>query len=79
MTLFEFILVMVSPVPAIAVTRLLQGVAAIMHRREDVEADWVPVSWAICLFVLAAANWCPRRLVPSSDGLSDEGNRPAPD
>jgi hypothetical protein len=57
MTLFEFILVMVSLVLAIGVTHLLQGVAAIVHHRKELDFSWVPLSWAAYLFLVSAAHW----------------------
>ena len=57
MTLFEFILVMVTLILAIGVTQLLQGVAAIVHDRGELEIAWVPLVWAAYLFLLSAAHW----------------------
>ncbi len=57
MTLFEFILVMVSLILAIGVTHLLKGVAEIARYRETLKFDWVPLAWAASLFVLSAAHW----------------------
>ena len=57
MTLFEFILVLVSLILAIGVTQLLQGVAKIVRYRKDLRQNWVPVCWMATLFVLTAAHW----------------------
>jgi len=57
MSLFEFILVMVSLILAIGVTQLLQGVAALAHHPEERDFDWVPLAWASYLFLLSAAHW----------------------
>ncbi|MFV1988926.1 MAG: hypothetical protein ACC682_16770 [Gemmatimonadota bacterium] len=57
MTLFEFILVMVSLILAIGVTHLLQGVAAIVQQRKELDFSWVPLVWASYLFLVTAAHW----------------------
>ncbi len=57
MSLFEFILVMVSLILAIGVTHLLRGVAAIVQNRETLQLDWVPLTWAASLFILSALHW----------------------
>ena len=57
MTLFEFILVLVSLILAIGVTQLLQGVANIVRFRKELRRNWVPLCWMATLFVLTAAHW----------------------
>jgi hypothetical protein len=57
MTLFEFILVMVSLILAIGITQLLQGIASIVQRRRAVEFSWVPLAWSAYLFLLSVAHW----------------------
>ncbi len=60
MTMFEFILVMVSLILAIAVTHLLHGLARVARYRETLETDWVPLAWAGSLFILSALHWWAR-------------------
>ncbi len=57
MTLFEFILVMVSLVLAIGVTHLLQGVVNIVRHREAIALEWVRLVWAASLFSSSAVYW----------------------
>lgn len=57
MSLFEFILVMISLVLAIGVTHLLQSVASMVRLRRTLQADWVVVTWMATLFLLSAAYW----------------------
>ena len=57
MTLFEFILVLVSLILAIGVTQLLRGVANVVRYRDELKLSWVPLCWAGTLFLLTAAHW----------------------
>ncbi len=57
MSLFEFILVMISLVLAIGVTHLLQAVASMVLLRRLLQVDWVVVTWVVTLFILSAAYW----------------------
>lgn len=57
MSLFEFILVMVSLVLAIAMTHLLEGVARVVRERRRFEVDRITPVWAAFLFVLSIAHW----------------------
>ena len=57
MTLFEFILVMVSLVLAIGVTHVLQGIVNIVRRREAIALEWVRLVWAASLFFASAVYW----------------------
>ena len=57
MSLFEFILVMVSLVLAIGVTHLLQGIVNIVRHREAIALEWVRLVWAASLFSASAVYW----------------------
>ncbi|MGQ0659468.1 hypothetical protein [Sphingosinicella sp.] len=57
MDLFNFILVMVSLILAIGVTHLIQRVAEIIRIRDTVPLDWLQLTWALSLFLLAALYW----------------------
>ncbi len=57
MSLFEFILVIVSLILAIGVTRLLEGFIVVVRERDARQVDWVPLAWGGHLFVLVAAHW----------------------
>ena len=57
MSLFEFVLVMVSLVLAIGVTHLLREVAAIVRHRDSLELDWIPLTWVATLFLYAVSYW----------------------
>lgn len=57
MTLFEFILVLVSLILAIGVTQLLQGVSGFVRYQQDLGLKWVPFCWAGSLFLLTTAHW----------------------
>ena len=57
MTLFEFIMVMVSLVLAIGVTHLLQGMVKIVRHRDMIAREWVRLVWAASLFTAAAVYW----------------------
>ena len=57
MTLFEFILVMVSLVLAIGVTHLLQGIMAILRDRQAIALQWVRLVWASSLLLWAVYYW----------------------
>jgi len=57
LSLFEFILVMVSLVLAIAVTHLLDGVARVVRDRSRFELNWVTPLWALFLFLLILNHW----------------------
>jgi hypothetical protein len=55
--IFNFILVMVSLILAIGVTHLIQRVAVIIRGRDAVPLDWLQLTWALSLFVVAAIYW----------------------
>ena len=55
--IFNFVLVMVSLILAIGVTHLIQRVAEIIRRRHSVPLDWLQLTWALSLFLLAALYW----------------------
>jgi hypothetical protein len=55
--IFNFILVMVSLILAIGVTHLIQRIAEIIGAREAVPLDWLQLTWAVSLFVVAAIYW----------------------
>ena len=57
MTLFEFILVMVSLVLAISMTHLLEGVARVVRHRSRFALDATTTLWAVFLFVLSIGHW----------------------
>ncbi len=57
MSLFEFVLVMVSLVLGLGVTHLLQGISLVVRHRRTMKVDWVPLTWAATLFLLVASNW----------------------
>ena len=57
MSLYEFILVMVSLVLAIGVTHLLHEMASIVRYRETLEIDLVTVLWTVILFFSAILYW----------------------
>ena len=57
MTLFEFILVMVSLVLAIGVTHLLQGIVTVVRHRETIAVEWVRLVWAASLFPTSVVYW----------------------
>ena len=57
MSLFEFILVMMSLVLAIGVTHLLQEIAVIVQYRDTLQLDWVVITWGASLFVVSAIYW----------------------
>lgn len=55
--IFNFILVMVSLILAIGVTHLIQRIAEIIRVRDAVPLDWLQLTWALSLFVVAALYW----------------------
>jgi hypothetical protein len=57
MSLFEFVLVMVSLVLAIGITHLLQAAARIVRHRQVVKLDWVPLLWMATLFLYSVSYW----------------------
>jgi hypothetical protein len=56
-SLFGFVLVMVSLVLGLGVTHLLQGISLVVRHRRTMKVDWVPLTWAATLFLLVASNW----------------------
>ena len=84
MSLFEFILVMVSFVLAIGVTHLLQGSVKIFRHRATLGLDWVPLAFlvgaiasrrtakfvAAAYLVLSAVGGFATRFQPGSFGPS---------
>ena len=57
MSLFEFVLVMVSLVIAIGVTHLLRHVSQLVRLRAEVELGAVPLLWMVTLFLYAVGYW----------------------
>ena len=57
MSLFEFVLVMVSLVIAIGVTHLLRHVSQLVRLRAEVELGAVPLMWMVILFLYAVGYW----------------------
>ncbi len=57
MSLFEFILVMVSLVLAIALTHLLEGISRVVRKPSGFELNWVTPMWALFLFLLIINHW----------------------
>ena len=57
MSLFEFVLVMVSIVLGLGVTHVLQGISLVVRHRRTMPVDWVPLIWAATLFLLVNSNW----------------------
>ena len=57
MSLFGFVLVMVSLVLGLGVTHVLQGISLVVRHRRTMPVDWVPLIWAATLFLLVASNW----------------------
>lgn len=57
LSLFEFVLVMVSIVLGLGVTHLLQGISLVVRHRRTTMVDWLPMTWAATLFLLVASNW----------------------
>ncbi|MDJ0655395.1 MAG: hypothetical protein QNJ40_14630 [Xanthomonadales bacterium] len=57
MSLFEFVLVMVSLVIAIGITHLLQAAASIVRHRRELELDWIPLLWMATLFLYSVGYW----------------------
>jgi hypothetical protein len=55
--IFNFILVMISLVLAIGVTHLVQRVAELIRLRAAVPLDFLQLTWAASLFVVAAIYW----------------------
>lgn len=55
--IFSFVLVMVSLILAIGVTHLIQRVAEIIRSRDAIPLDWLQLTWALSLFLLAALYW----------------------
>jgi hypothetical protein len=55
--IFNFILVMVSLILAIGVTHLIQRIAEIIRARDAVPLDWLQLTWALSLFVVAVIYW----------------------
>jgi hypothetical protein len=57
MSLFEFVLVMVSLVIAIGVTHLLRHASQLVRLRGRVELGWMPLLWMATLFLYAVSYW----------------------
>jgi len=57
LSLFEFILVMVSLVLAIALTQMLEGVTQVARQRSRFELNWVTPLWAGFLFFITFNHW----------------------
>lgn len=57
LSLFEFILVMVSLVLAIALTQLLEGVTRVARQRSRFELSWATSLWAAFLFFITFNHW----------------------
>lgn len=57
MSLFGFVLVMVSIVLGLGVAHLLQGISLVVRNRRTMKVDWVPLTWAATLFFFVASNW----------------------
>lgn len=57
MSLFEFVLVMVSIVLGLGVTHLLQGISVVVRHRRTTRVDWLPLTWAATLFLFVASHW----------------------
>lgn len=57
MSLFEFVLVMVSLVLAIGVTHLLHEIASIVRHRDTLTVHWIPLAWIATLFLYSVSYW----------------------
>lgn len=57
MSLFEFVLVMVSLVLAIGVTHLLREIASIVRHRDTLTVHWIPLAWIATLFLYSVSYW----------------------
>ena len=57
MSLFEFVMVMVSLIIALGITRILRHVAAVVRYRNSLELDWVPLTWMALQFVATTWIW----------------------
>lgn len=55
--IFNFILVMVSIVLAVGVTHLIQRIAEVIRVRDEVPLDWLQLTWALNLFLVAVLYW----------------------
>lgn len=57
MSLFEFVLVMVSLVLALGVTHLLREIASIVRHRDTLGVHWIPLAWIATLFLYSVSYW----------------------
>jgi hypothetical protein len=57
LSLFGFVLVMVSIVLGLGLTHLLRGVATVVRHRRSISIDWIPLVWATTVFLFVASNW----------------------
>ena len=57
MSLFEFVMVMVSLIQALGVTLILRHIAGVVRYRNSLELDWVPLTWMALQFVATTWIW----------------------
>jgi hypothetical protein len=57
MTPFEFILVALSFVLGLGITRLLSSTVNIFRWRNELDIDWVPLVWAAVVFLFQIQYW----------------------
>lgn len=57
MAAFDYLMVLLSIVIGLAITAVLSGFARLIENRERVRFYWLPIFWALWLFVISVQHW----------------------